>query len=57
MNLKKARLVLNAKCRVHVDYFRSLDHPCDKQNIVKVVDFIYVLTSNEKISKIEKTYF
>ena len=39
----------------HVDCFRSLDI-CDKQNIVQVVAFyIYMLTSNEEISKIEKT--
>ena len=30
----------------------------DKQNIVQVVAFyIYILTTNEEISKIEKTYF
>ena len=30
---------------------------CDKQNIVQVVAFyIYMLTTNEEISKIEKTY-
>jgi len=28
---------------------------CDKQNIVHLVAYIYMLTSNEEISKIEKT--
>ena len=28
----------------------------DKQNIVHLVAYIYMLTSNEEISKIEKTY-
>ena len=59
MNLKNAWLVWNAKyscSRVHVDCFRSLDM-CGKQNIVQVVAFyIYLLTINEEISKIEKTY-
>ena len=42
--------------RVHIDCFRSLDI-CDKQNIVQVVAFyIYMLTSDEEISKIEKRY-
>ena len=37
---------------VHVsDCFDS-----DKQNIVHHVAYIYMLTSNEEISKIEKTY-
>ena len=30
---------------------------CDKQNIVHLVAYIYILTSNEEISKIEKTLF
>ena len=29
---------------------------CDKQNIVHLVACIYMLTSNEEISKIETTY-
>ena len=29
---------------------------CDKQNIVQFVAFISVLTINEEMSKIEKTY-
>ena len=28
----------------------------DKQNIVHLVAYIYMLTTNEEISKIEKTY-
>jgi len=29
---------------------------CDKQNIVHLVAYIYMLTSNEEMSKIEKTH-
>jgi len=29
---------------------------CDKQNIVHLVAYIYMLTSNEEISKIERKY-
>ena len=50
MNLKIARLVLNAKCKIVV--FTSVI----VLNIVHLVSYIYMLTSNEKISKIEKTY-
>ena len=49
MNVKIVGLVLNAKC--FSDCFDS-----DKQNIVHLVAYIYMLTSNEEISKIEKTY-
>ena len=43
----------NSRSRsVHVsDCFGS-----DKQDIVHLVAYIYMLTSNEEISKIEKTY-
>ena len=45
--------MLDSRSRsVHVsDCFDS-----DKQNIVHLVAYIYMLTSNEEISKIEKTY-
>ena len=56
MNLKIARLVLNAKFKIVV--FTQCSRQwllCDKQNIVHLVVYIYMLTSNEEISKIEKT--
>ena len=57
MNLKNVRPVINAKCEIVVFTLIVSDLViCDKQNIVQVVAFIYVLTSNEEISKIEKTY-
>ena len=57
MNLKNARLGLNAKCKIVMFTLIVSDFSmCDKQNIAQVVAFIYVLTSNEEISKIEKTY-
>ena len=45
--------MLDSRSRsVHVsDCFDS-----DKQNVVHLVAYIYMLTSNEEISKIEKTY-
>ena len=58
MNLKIARLVLNAKykiaCsrRVHV----SDGFGINRIYIVHLVAYIYMLKSNEEISKIEKTY-
>ena len=55
MNLKNGRLGLNAKCEIAM--FRLIVSDLliyDKQN--KVVSFIYVLTSNEEISKIKKTH-
>ena len=57
MNLKIARLVLNAKGKVVVSTQCSRQWLlCDKQNIVHLVAYIHMLTSNEEISKIEKTY-
>ena len=57
MNLKNARLGLNAKCEIAAFTLIVSDFSiCHKQNIAQVVAFIYVLTSNEEISKIEKTY-
>jgi len=53
MNLKNTRLILNAKCKIVV--FTSVIVR-DKQNIVHLVTYIYMLTSNEEISKIEKTH-
>ena len=51
MNLKNARLVLNAKCEIVVFTLIVSDLSiCEKQNIVQVVAFIYVATSNEEIS-------
>ena len=47
MNLKTARLVLNAKCKIVV--FTQCSRQwllCDKQNIVHLVPYIYMLTSN-----------
>ena len=53
MNLKIAWLLLNAKyemsCSCSVRQWLS----CDNQNFVA---YIYILISNEEISKIEKTY-
>ncbi len=59
MNLKIAWLVLNAKFKIVV--FTQCSRQwllCDKQNIhiVNLVAYIYMLTSNEEISKIEETY-
>ena len=58
MNLKIVRLVLNVKCEI-VDRSRSVHvsdcFDSDKQNIVHLVAFIYMLTCNV-ISNIEKTY-
>ena len=51
MNLKIIRLVLNAKCGIVV---RAV-YVSDKHNIVHLFGYIYMLTSNEEISKIEKT--
>jgi len=57
MNLKNARLILNAKCKIVVFTLTVSNlSTCDKQNIVQVVAFIYTLTSNEEISKIENTH-
>ena len=56
-NLKIARLVLNAKCKIVVFTQCSCQWLLrDKQNIVHLVSYIYMLPSNEEISKIEKTY-
>ena len=51
MNLKIARLVLNSKCEITV-FTRSSRQGlfCDKQNIVHLVAYIYMLTSSEEIS-------
>ena len=57
MNLKNARIVLNVKCKIVVfTLFVSDLSICDKQNIVQVVAFIYILASNKEISNIEKKY-
>ena len=57
MNLKIAKLVLNAKFKIVVFTQCSRQRLlCDKQNIVHLVAYIYMLPSNEEISKIEKTY-
>ena len=58
INLKIASLVLNAKwCDIVVftQCSRQWLH-CSKQNIVYLFTYIYMLTSSEEISKIEKTY-
>ena len=58
MNLKFAWFLLNAKCEIVVftQCSRQWLLNCDNQNIVHLVAYIYVLISNEEISKIEKTY-
>ena len=57
VNLKNARLLLNAKCKIVVfTLIVSNLSICDKQNRVQAVAFIYVLTSNEEISKTDKGY-
>ena len=56
MNLKIPTLVLNAKCKIAMSTQCSRQSLlCDKQNIVHLAAYIYMLTSNEEISKIEKT--
>ena len=51
------RNVLNAKCDIIMFTLIVSDLSiCDKQNVAQVVAFIYMLTSNEEISKTEKTY-
>jgi len=57
MNIKIAGLVLNTKCEKVV--FTQCSRQwlfCDEQNIVNLVAYIYMLTSNEETSKIEKTH-
>ena len=58
MNLKTAWLLLNAKCEIAVFTQCSCQRLLnfDNQNIVHLVAYIYMLISNEEISKIEKTY-
>ena len=57
MNLKIIRLVLNAKGKIVVSTQCSRQGLlCDKENIVHLVAYIYMLTSNEEISKFERTY-
>ena len=52
MNFQIARLDLNAKCQIAVFTQSSLRGLfCDKQNIVHLVAFIYMLTSSEDTSK------
>ena len=54
MNLKIARLLLNAKCEIVVftQCSRQWLLNYDNQNIVHLVAYIYMLISNEEISKI-----
>ena len=56
MNLKIARQVLNAKKTVVFTQCSRQLLLCDEQNTVHLVAYIYMLTSNDEISKIEKTY-
>ena len=56
MNLKIAWLLLNAKCEIVVFTQCSSVIVFYNQNIVHLVAYIYMLISNEEISKIEKTY-
>ena len=56
--MKIAWLLLNSKCEIVVftECSRQSLLNCDNQNIVHLVAYIYMLMSNEEISKIEKTY-
>ena len=57
MNLKIARLVLNAKCKIVV-FTLSIhvsDFFCGKLNVVHLVACTCMLESNEKICKVQKT--
>ena len=60
MNVKIVRLVLNAKCEIVVHaVFASvivLTVINNLENIVHLVAYIYMFTSNAEISKIEKAY-
>ena len=58
MIFKIVRLVLNGKCEsvVHAVFTSVIVLAGDKQDIVHLIAYIYMLTSNEEIFKIEKTY-
>ena len=58
MNFKIVNLVLNLRCEivVHTVFNVSDCLDSDKHNVVHFIASIYMFTSNEEISKIEKTY-